>query len=79
MFNSAALMALFRLDCLCDPYPRSWDAIIFDVGCNRGWVSFDLCLYDATMVHGRDNSDETIDTALFLFGCLRYIGPHVVA
>jgi SAM-dependent methyltransferase len=53
----------FRLDGLADLYARAPGASIFDVGCNRGWVSFDLCLHGATLVHGVDYSDITIATA----------------
>jgi 2-polyprenyl-3-methyl-5-hydroxy-6-metoxy-1,4-benzoquinol methylase len=53
----------FRLDGLADLYSRANNAAVFDVGCNRGWVAFDLCLHGATLVHGCDMSKETIDTA----------------
>lgn len=59
----------FRLDGLADLYARAQGASVFDVGCNRGWVSFDLCIHGATLVHGIDNGLEedektrTIDTA----------------
>jgi SAM-dependent methyltransferase len=63
----------FRLDGLCDLYARAQAATIFDVGCNRGWVSFDLCLHGASLVHGVDSSKETIKTANEWFADFRNI------
>src|SRR5262252_8754013 len=63
----------FRLDGLADLYARSHGASVLDIGCNRGWVSFDLCLHGAAVVHGLDSSEVTIATAREWFADFRSV------
>lgn len=44
----------FRLDGLCDLFPRLPGASVFDIGCNRGGVCDDCVFYGARIVHGCD-------------------------
>jgi SAM-dependent methyltransferase len=65
----------FRLDGLGDLLPRARGASVFDVGCNRGHVCFDLMHHGATVLHGCDISPDTIRHANELFADY----PHVEA
>jgi len=62
----------FRLDGLGDLLPRAAGASVFDVGCNRGHVCFDLMHHGASVLHGCDNSAETIRHANELFADYRH-------
>jgi len=62
----------FRLDGLGDLLPRAAGASVFDVGCNRGHVCFDLMHHGASILHGCDNSAETIRHANELFADYRH-------
>lgn len=53
----------FRLDGLCDVFPRMAGASVFDIGCNRGGVCDDCVFYGARVVHGCDIFTDGIFTA----------------
>lgn len=63
----------FRLDGLGDLLPRALGASVFDVGCNRAHVCYHLMLYGASVLHGCDNSEETIRHANELFADYRHV------
>jgi hypothetical protein len=60
-----------RLDGLADLYPRFRGAKVFDVGMNRGAVSYDVARAGARLVHGCDIYAEGVVTARELFADLR--------
>lgn len=60
-----------RLDGLADLYPRMRGAKVFDVGCNRGAVSYDAARAGARLVHGCDIDEAGLQCARDLFADLR--------
>lgn len=53
-----------------------WDArgaSVFDVGCNRGVISFEMAFYGATKVHGCDIDAEGIELARQHFADIREV------
>jgi len=50
---------------------RARGASVFDVGCNRGLVGFEMANNGARIVHGCDNYGPGIETARQLFADLR--------
>jgi SAM-dependent methyltransferase len=60
-----------RLDGLADLYPRMRGSKVFDVGCNRGAVSYDCARAGARLVHGCDIEAEGLEAARGLFADLR--------
>lgn len=60
-----------RLDGLADLYPRMRGAKVFDVGMNRGAVSYDVARAGARLVHGCDTYEAGLDAARGLFADLR--------
>lgn len=62
---------LDRLDGLSDLYPRMRGAKVFDVGMNRGGVSYDAARAGARLVHGCDIYREGVEAARELFADLR--------
>ncbi len=62
-----------RLDGITDLVMRSKGASVFDIGCNRGLVGFELANNGAELVHGCDNHKEGIATARGLFCDLRAV------
>jgi SAM-dependent methyltransferase len=62
-----------RLDGILDLVTRCRDASVFDAGCNRGLVCFELANNGAAMVHGCDNEPSVIRTARELFADLRNV------
>lgn len=52
-----------RLDGLQDILSRAAGKSVFDIGCNRGHVGWDLANAGATLVHGCDHFAEGIETA----------------
>lgn len=60
-----------RLDGISDLVIRARGASVFDIGCNRGLVGFEMANNGATVVHGCDNYEEGIRTARELFADLR--------
>jgi len=60
-----------RLDGLSDLYPRMRDAKVFDVGMNRGAVSYDAARAGARLVHGCDVYEDGLRAARELFADLR--------
>jgi len=61
----------FRLDGLADLLARANGASVLDIGCNRGHVCFDLFTHGARVLHGCDNSEDTIRHANELFADYR--------
>jgi len=62
-----------RLDGISDLVLRARGASVFDIGCNRGLVGFELANNGAILVHGCDNYREGIETARGLFIDLRTV------
>ncbi len=62
---------LDRLDGLADLYPRMRGAKVFDIGLNRGAVSYDAARAGARLVHGCDIYEEGVKAARGLFADLR--------
>jgi SAM-dependent methyltransferase len=62
-----------RLDGMMDLVVRARGASVFDVGCNRGLVGFEMANNGAEVVHGCDNYAEGIKTAQELFVDLRAV------
>ncbi|MBX3482527.1 bifunctional 2-polyprenyl-6-hydroxyphenol methylase/3-demethylubiquinol 3-O-methyltransferase UbiG [Phenylobacterium sp.] len=62
---------MFRLDGMADLYWRARGASVFDIGCNRGAVSYDMALAGAAKVDGCDIYEEGVRTARELFADLR--------
>lgn len=62
-----------RLDGMLDLVIRARDATVFDIGCNRGLVGFELANNGATTVHGCDNYEDGIRFARELFADLRNV------
>lgn len=60
-----------RLDGLADLYPRMKGAKVFDVGMNRGAVSYDVARAGARLVHGCDIYEDGVNVARELFADLR--------
>jgi hypothetical protein len=60
-----------RLDGLADLYPRMRGAKVFDIGMNRGGVSYDAARAGARLVHGCDVYDDGVKAARELFADLR--------
>jgi SAM-dependent methyltransferase len=60
-----------RLDGMTDLYFRAKDATVFDIGCNRGCVSYDMALAGARRVDGCDIYPDGVNTARELFADLR--------
>lgn len=60
-----------RLDGLADLYPRMREAKVFDIGCNRGAVSYDAARAGARLVHGCDIDEDGLVAARALFADLR--------
>lgn len=60
-----------RLDGLADLYPRMRGSKVFDVGCNRGAVSYDCARAGARLVHGCDIDPGGLVAARDLFADLR--------
>jgi SAM-dependent methyltransferase len=60
-----------RLDGVADLYPRMRGAKVFDVGCNRGAVSYDAARAGARLVHGCDIDVGGLRAARDLFADLR--------
>lgn len=62
---------LSRLDGMADLYSRAEGASIFDIGLNRGSVSYDMALAGAARVDGCDIYEKGVETARELFADLR--------
>lgn len=62
-----------RMDGMTDLVVRARGASVFDVGCNRGLVGFEMANNGAKMVHGCDNYALGILTAKELFADLRAV------
>jgi 2-polyprenyl-3-methyl-5-hydroxy-6-metoxy-1,4-benzoquinol methylase len=62
-----------RLDGILDLVVRARGASVFDAGCNRGLVCFEMANNGATMVHGCDYEPSVINTARELFVDLRNV------
>lgn len=62
-----------RLDGMTDLVIRAKDASVFDIGCNRGLVGFEMANNGATVVHGCDHYAEGIAVARHLFADLRAV------
>jgi hypothetical protein len=60
-----------RMDGLTDLVLRAKGSTVFDVGCNRGLVSFEMANNGAIMCHGCDIFEEGVATAREIFADLR--------
>lgn len=60
-----------RLDGMADLYARARGARVFDIGLNRGAVSYDMALAGAKQVDGCDLYEAGVNTARELFSDLR--------
>lgn len=60
-----------RMDGMTDLVLRAKGCSIFDIGCNRGLVSFEMANNGATTCHGCDMFEEGIKTAREIFVDLR--------
>jgi 2-polyprenyl-3-methyl-5-hydroxy-6-metoxy-1,4-benzoquinol methylase len=56
-----------RLDGVSDILNRARDASVLDIGCNRGLVSFQFVQNGATLIHGCDIHEKSLETARELF------------
>lgn len=65
-----------RMDGMTDLVIRAKDASVFDIGCNRGLVSFEMANNGAVTCHGCDIFEEGIRTANELFADLRAVKSH---
>ena len=79
-----------RKDGMTDLVIRAKGASVFDIGCNRGLVSFEMANNGATLCHGCDIDPGCIDVARGVFADLRAVenrfavidlteGPNAVA
>src|SRR5213596_3098444 len=64
------------MDGLTDLVLRAKGASVFDIGCNRGLVSFEMANNGATVCHGCDNFEPGIQTAREIFAVLRSVENH---
>lgn len=64
---------LNRLDGMTDLYRRAPGASVFDIGLNRGLVSYDMALAGAKQVDGCDIYEEGVRTAREMFADLRHV------
>lgn len=64
---------MHRLDGMTDLYRRAPGASVFDIGLNRGAVSYDMALAGARQVDGCDIYEEGVRTARELFADLRHV------
>lgn len=60
-----------RLDGMSDIIDRVKGKSVFDIGCNRGMVGYQLARMGAAVVHGCDNYEKGIETAREVFADLR--------
>lgn len=60
-----------RMDGMTDLVIRAKGASVFDIGCNRGLVSFEMANNGARLVHGCDIFAEGVQTAREIFADLR--------
>lgn len=67
-----------RMDGMLDLVVRAKNRSVFDVGCNRGLVAFEMANNGATLCHGIDNYEEGIQTARHLFADLRSVSSQFV-
>jgi SAM-dependent methyltransferase len=65
-----------RMDGMTDLVTRAKGASIFDIGCNRGLVAFEMANNGADIVHGCDIFPEGIRTAKEIFADLRAVQSH---
>jgi hypothetical protein len=62
-----------RMDGMTDLVLRARGSSVFDIGCNRGLVSFEMANNGAAVCHGCDNFEQGIQTARELFADLRSV------
>jgi SAM-dependent methyltransferase len=62
-----------RMDGMTDLVIRARGASVFDIGCNRGMVGFEMACNGARLVHGCDNYADGISTAREVFADLRAV------
>ena len=62
-----------RMDGMTDLVIRAKGASVFDIGCNRGLVSFEMANNGATLCHGCDIDPGCIDVARGVFADLRAV------
>ena len=65
-----------RMDGMTDLVLRAKGASVFDIGCNRGLVAFEMANNGAAVCHGCDNFEDGIKTARELFADLRAVESH---
>ena len=68
-----------RLDGMTDLVLRAKGASVFDIGCNRGLVGFEMANNGAAVVHGCDHYEPGIKFAQELFVDLRAVDSKFVA
>lgn len=62
-----------RLDGMTDLMLRAKGKSVFDIGCNRGQVSYQFAQHGAATVHGCDNYEIGIQTAREWFADMRFV------
>lgn len=62
-----------RLQGIESLYWKADGARIFDIGCNRGAVGYDLASWGASLVHGCDIDEDGLNSARGLFADLRNV------
>lgn len=65
-----------RMDGMTDLVIRAKGASVFDIGCNRGLVAFEMANNGATVCHGCDIFEPGIQTAREIFADLRAVESH---
>lgn len=66
----------FRLDGLSDCLTRCSGASVFDIGCNRGMVSYEFALSGANVLHGCDSYVIGMQVANEVFADLRNVSAR---
>jgi SAM-dependent methyltransferase len=65
-----------RMDGMTDLVLRAKGSSVFDIGCNRGLVAFEMANNGATVCHGCDIFEQGIQTAREIFADLRAVESH---
>jgi SAM-dependent methyltransferase len=65
-----------RMDGMTDLVLRAKGCSVFDIGCNRGLVAFEMANNGATIVHGCDHFEPGVRTAREIFADLRAVESH---
>jgi SAM-dependent methyltransferase len=65
-----------RMDGMTDLVLRAKGCSVFDIGCNRGLVAFEMANNGASIVHGCDHFEPGVQTAREIFADLRAVQSH---